>query len=213
MQASASSAKADPASSALAEPLITCTPMRKACSRWTRRTASMASSKPSAARAASPITRTSSAFRGAKKPGSSKASSTAGRRARVRASSGANAITLTSRSSSCGSASSSDCTCTPEARPEKKSTKRLKASSGAPEASAASSRRGARRVKSSRLRSLRVALMRPWCQARMVPETRAGSEKPMRRRVSNVSGSSSTPVNTRLPKREASASSSGNSSP
>ncbi len=173
----------------------------------------MASSKPSAPAAASSTTRTSSALSGAKKPGSSRASSTAGRCARVRASAGAWASTFTSSSSSRGSASSSDCTCTPEARPEKKSTKRLKASSGAPVAAAASSKRGARRVKSSRLRSLRVALMRPWCQARMVWETRSGSESPIRARVCSVSGSSSTPVNTRLPKREARASSSGKSSP
>jgi hypothetical protein len=47
----------------------------------------------------------------------------------------------------------------------------------------------------------------------MVCETRGGSEKPIRLMVARVSGSSSTPVKTRLPKREDNASSSANSSP
>ena len=91
-------------------------------------------------------------------------------------------------------------TCTPAASRPKKSAKRVKAGSGLPVACAASRRRGARRVKSSRPRALRVAGARPVCQPRISPDTWAGLEKPMRERVCSVSGSSSTPVNTRLPK-------------
>ena len=98
--------------------------------------------------------------------------------------------------------------------PAKKSAKRSNATSAAPVAATASSRRGARRVKSSRPRSLRVAAIRPWCQARTVAATAvAGSEKPIRRSVASVCGSSSTPVNTRLPNCDDSVSSPAKSSP
>ncbi|MNT64778.1 hypothetical protein D3C72_2027060 [compost metagenome] len=54
-------------------------------------------------------------------------------------------------------------------------------------------------MNSSRPRAVRVAGMRPWCQLRIVSDTVAGSEKPMRFSVSSVPGSFSTPVKTRLP--------------
>ena len=122
-------------------------------------------------------------------------------------------MTSTISSNRRGWARNSDWICTPLLKDEKKSPNRLKASSGAPVALAASSRRGARRVNSSRPRSVRVAATWPWCQLRMVCDTRAGWEKPIRVRVAKVSGSSSTPVNTRLPNREDSGSSSWKSSP
>ena len=109
-------------------------------------------------------------------------------------------MTRTRSCSNSGLASSSDMTWTPAASWPKKSAKRLKAGSGAPVACAASSNRGARRVNSSRPCGVRVAGARPVCQARIRPETWAGWLKPMRASVSSVSGSSSTPVKTRLPK-------------
>ena len=63
-------------------------------------------------------------------------------------------------------------------------------------------------VSSSLARVLRVAWMRPWCQRRTVAETEPASPKPIRSRLTKVSGSSSVPVNTRLPPSSPSAGSS-----
>ncbi len=213
---SARSENAAPASRALATAPSTCTPTRNARSRCSRRAKSMAASKPPSGARASAASRAGMSVGGStasKKLGSSSASRAAGRRARVRANCGAKAITRTTSSSIRGWARNNDCTCTPEDRRSKNSLKRRNAVSGAPVAWAASSRRGARRVKSSRPRSVRLAAIRPWCQPRTVAATCAGWEKPIRFSVARVAGSSSTPVNTRLPKRELSCSSPANSSP
>ncbi|MNJ48684.1 hypothetical protein D3C77_438840 [compost metagenome] len=108
-------------------------------------------------------------------------------------------MTSTTRSNRRGWFRNRAWTCTPALSPEKKTAKRRKAASGAPVLATAVNRRGARRVNSSRPRAVRVAGMRPWCQLRIMSETLAGSEKPMRARVSSVPGSFSTPVKTRLP--------------
>ena len=214
MLASARPAKPCPAASAPADPLITWTPMRKACSRCWRRTVSMADSKSVAlATAACRALRSSCGSMSPKKAGSSRVSRAAGRRARVSARRGAKAITSTIKAKIAGWARKRDWSWTPLDRREKNAPKRVKATSGAPVAWVASSRRGARRVKSSRPRSERVAAMCPWCQARIVPDTWAGLEKPIRARVRRVSGSSSTPVKIRLPKRDDRGSSPGKSSP
>ncbi len=58
---------------------------------------------------------------------------------------------------------------------------------------------GTSSVRISRARWLRVARSRPWCQPRTSAATAEGSAKPSPFRVRKVSGSSSTPVKTRLP--------------
>ncbi|MNS80685.1 hypothetical protein D3C72_1143760 [compost metagenome] len=108
-------------------------------------------------------------------------------------------MTPTTRSNSFGWFRNRAWTCTPALRPEKKTANRRKAASGAPVFATAVSSCGASRVNSSRPRAVRVAGMRPWCQLRMVSDTVAGSEKPIRFNVSSVPGSFSTPVKTRLP--------------
>ena len=177
-----------------------------------RRTASMAASKPSRAAPARPQQRASSAAStGAKKPGSSRASSAAGRRARVARQPRREGHHLDDQLEQLrlGQEQRLQLHARRQAGEEvgEAVEGRVRRAGGlAP----ASSRRGARRVNSSRpaLGAGRGdAAVVPGADGRRRPAR--GSEKPIRARVASVSGSSSTPVNTRLPKRDDSGSSLG----
>ncbi|MNI55248.1 hypothetical protein D3C73_1101840 [compost metagenome] len=159
MQASAREVLVKPACSAVVRPVMTCMPMRKACSRCRRRTAFMAPSKSPASPAsrttcsATPVSVPSAVMKRA----SSTPSSACGRRPSIRARRGAKAMTSTTRSNSFGWFRNRACTCTPALRPEKKTANRRKAASGAPVLASAVSSCGASRVNSSRPRAVRVA--------------------------------------------------------
>jgi hypothetical protein len=121
-------------------------------------------------------------------------------------------MTSTISSNRRGWARNSDWICTPLRQAAKKSPNRLKASSGA---------RGVGGVQQARGQAgeqLAAPLGAGGGDMAVVPAPDGGGhplgmEKPMRLSVARVSGSSSTPVNTRLPKREDSSSSPLNSAP
>ena len=91
------------------------------------------------------------------------------------------------------------------------SSKAASAASGSPEPANASSSAGVNSVSTSRARGLRTAARRPKCQPRTVSAAASGRSNPSARKVASVSGSSATPVKTRLPEAALSAGASSNS--
>ena len=195
------SASATPVRSPSMSRRNSCTPIWKRRSLAQRLTMSRVSSKSRAPA----ITPSRSAARpprsgsGAENSAVSTASSRAGRCARFSASNGASAMMSATSDNRPGLAWNRENSCTPAGSRTRKSSKHSNAALGRVVEPKMRKSSGTSSVRISRARWLRVARIWPWCQPRTIAATRAGSAKPSRASVARVSGSSSTPVNTRLP--------------
>ena len=135
-------------------------------------------------------------------PARARPSRSVGVRLRCSASRGAVPRTSATSARSSERALSNENSCTPVGSRERNSAKRTNAASGFDVPPSAVSRSGRISVSRPRARGERVARIRPWCHDLTVAATPAGSTNPSRRSVAMVSGSSSSPVNTRLPARD-----------